>query len=343
MLSVGIIGCGGVVERRHLPGLLELPDVARITAMADIDEARLNALAGLSGVAPSHRYGNAHDLLAAETLDLLIVATPLVYHEEAVLDAAGRVATVLVEKPLSHDVASGERMVEACERAGTRLGVVHNELLRPSVEAAAELLASGQIGKPFLYRNELLGSSHRPGRGTDPDWRTQRAYGAGGCLIDNAYHAIYLAERLIGSPVATVQAQIDTFTHEYDVEDTAFVLLRHAGGGLTSLQSSWGIVSGRYTATRVHEVHATGGSILFEREGAAFSVAKPGQEKPEPSPVAPERSDDAGHWVFRDRFLDAVISGQPLPTTGLDALHVLAVIEAAYASARDGCAVTVSS
>ena len=148
MLSVGIIGCGGVVERRHLPGLLELPDVARITAMADVDEGRLAALAELAGVAPGHRYGNVKELLAKETLDLLIVATPLVYHEEAVLEAAGRVPAVLVEKPLSHDVASGERMVEACERAGTRLGVVHNELVRPSVEAAARLVVCSQIGTP---------------------------------------------------------------------------------------------------------------------------------------------------------------------------------------------------
>ncbi len=46
MLRVGIIGCGGIIERRHLPGLLELRDTVEIKAMSDISAERVDLLAG---------------------------------------------------------------------------------------------------------------------------------------------------------------------------------------------------------------------------------------------------------------------------------------------------------
>jgi predicted dehydrogenase len=162
-------------------------------------------------------------LLAREKLDLVIVATPLAHHEGPVIEASGHVPTILVEKPLAADVATVDRMMAACEREGTQLNVVHNQLFRPAIQTAA-LIASGDFGKPFLYRDEMLGASHRPGSGTEPNWRTQRVHG-GGCLIDNAYHSIYTAEKLLGAPLTSVQAQTGTYAHDYDAEDTALVIM----------------------------------------------------------------------------------------------------------------------
>jgi predicted dehydrogenase len=61
----------------------------------------------------------------------------------------------------------------------------------------------------------MLGAGHRPGSG-------------GGFIIGNAYHSIYTAEVLLGAPVMSVQAQTGTYSHDYDVEDTAMVIMQHA-------------------------------------------------------------------------------------------------------------------
>jgi len=45
MLNVGIIGCGGINERRHLPGLMELIHTVRITVMSDISAEHVALLA----------------------------------------------------------------------------------------------------------------------------------------------------------------------------------------------------------------------------------------------------------------------------------------------------------
>ena len=343
MLRVGIIGCGGIIERRHLPGLLELGDRVRLVAFSDISADRVNLLADRAGVGTEHRYADYRELLDRETLDLAIVATPLAYHEAPVVEAAGRVPVVLVEKPLAHDLATAERMSMACEREGTQLAVVHNQVFRPAVVEAARLLATGEYGKPFLYRDEMLGASHRPGSGTDQDWRTQRGHAGGGCLLDNAYHSIYTAEYLLGSPVGSVQAQTGTFTHDYDVEDTALIVMQHQNGALSSIQAGWSITAGRYVARRVYELHASAGSFLFDHEDAPLAVFRPGQEGWEAPEVAPERGDDAGYYAFRDRFFAALDAGDPLPVGAAEARHALAVVEAAYDSARTGASTAVTA
>jgi predicted dehydrogenase len=116
MLNVGIVGCGGIIERSHLPGLMELSDTARITAMPDISAGRVALLSDRVGVSTGGRYTDYRELLAKEKLDLVIVATPLAHHEDPVIMAAGRVPTVLVEKPLAADGATVDRMMAACER-----------------------------------------------------------------------------------------------------------------------------------------------------------------------------------------------------------------------------------
>jgi len=341
MIRAGIVGCGGIVERRHLPGLLERSDAVQVCALADVSPDRLSLLAARANLSPGHCYADFRDMLAGESLDLLVVATPHAFHEAPVLAAAGKVPTIITEKPLTADLPSAERMIQAAEQAGTALGVVHNQLYRPAVETATEILRRGEIGEPFLYRVESLGPSHVVGRGIEQNWRTQSVRGGGGCLIDNGYHNVYVAEKLVGAPVVSVQGIARTYVHAIDVEDTALVFLHHANGATTSLQTAWSVVAGRGVAQGVNEIHATRGSICFEHSGRPVSVFRPGQAEPDWPDVIAERPDDYGYYAFRDQLLGALATGGALPVTGRDAYHILAVIEAAYEAARSGLSVEV--
>ena len=339
MLNVGIIGAGGIIERRHLPGLLETPDVARVCALSDISAERVDLLAERSGVATDHRYTDYRVLLANEDLDIVVIGTPVAHHEAPVVEAAGRVRAILVEKPIAVDLASTERMVDACRGAGTQLSVVHNQLHRPAVETAKELLDSGELGRPYIYRHEWLGSSHRVGSGAERNWRLKRVHGGGGCMLDYGYHVIYLAEHLLGERVTSVQAQVGTLAHDIDVEDTVFVTMRHENGAFTSFQCGWSIVAGLGAALLVNEIHASGGSIRFDHQGAPVAVIRPGDDDWDTPDVPEERPDDAGFFAFMQGFLSAVEAGAPPPISGEEACHIMAVIDAAYESARTGMAV----
>ena len=71
MLRAGIIGCGGITERRHGPVLASLNDRVKIEALADLAQERTELMGGKLGVAAEHLYTNWENMLAQEELDLM--------------------------------------------------------------------------------------------------------------------------------------------------------------------------------------------------------------------------------------------------------------------------------
>ena len=75
MLRAGIIGCGGITERRHGPVLASLKGRVTVIALADLAQERLALMGGKLGVASEHRYTDWEQMLANEALDLVHICT----------------------------------------------------------------------------------------------------------------------------------------------------------------------------------------------------------------------------------------------------------------------------
>ena len=56
MLRAGIIGCGGITERRHGPMLASLSNHVTVVALADLSQERLDLMGGKLGVASENLY-----------------------------------------------------------------------------------------------------------------------------------------------------------------------------------------------------------------------------------------------------------------------------------------------
>jgi predicted dehydrogenase len=99
-LRLGIVGCGRIVERGYLPALRELRGVA-LSGVADPDLERARLLARGAG---SLAYASAAELIAAGSLDAVVVATPAGRHLEVATEAAAAGLPSLVEKPPATDL-----------------------------------------------------------------------------------------------------------------------------------------------------------------------------------------------------------------------------------------------
>jgi len=337
MLRLGIIGCGRIMEQGHSPALQELTDQAQVISLADPSPERRNVLGGIFAVPAGSQYESADEMLSSEELDVVDIATPHAYHEAAIVSAAKAGVHVISEKPLATDLDEVDRILEAVEAAGVKLCVLHNYRYGPPSIKARELIAAGAIGDVFLVRMEGLGGGHYKGAtGFDPDWRTKSAKSGGGCLIDNAYHSIYQAREMMGSPVKSVFARVETYTRDIDVDDTAVLILNHENGGTSVLMVSWGVSAGGAGA---NEVHGTGGSIAFHRDGQPISLFDNALgEWSSPEPKADYPNSFAG--IMHDAF-DAIASGGKVPTPGAEARRNLEIIRAAYRSAEEGQVIEV--
>ncbi len=147
---------------------------------------------------------------------------------------------VLTEKPIATVPADAAAMVAAMRAANLRYGMCHNWFFYPEFILAHDLIQSGAIGKLGHAQFSLLGLPDHPGAAEyRPQWRHDAAEAGGGILMD-IVHAVYMSEWFLGSPVRTVSAVVDNLSHPGEsVED--FTLIHLAGDhGYTTVQLWWG-------------------------------------------------------------------------------------------------------
>ena len=111
-----LIGCG-FFSHNHMNGWRDLPG-AEIVAVCDRDEDRARAMAEKFGIAKA--YADAGEMLAAETVDFVDIATTAASHRPLVELAVRHAKTVICQKPFAENLADAEAMVAAAQRTHKR-------------------------------------------------------------------------------------------------------------------------------------------------------------------------------------------------------------------------------
>lgn len=140
-VGIGVVGLGywGPNIVRNLVGL----PGARLVALCDLDRASLAAAA--RRFAPDWTTTRFDDLLSEDSIDGVVIATPIATHRELVGAALAAGKHVLVEKPLA---ASTPQALELLAMRGARqvLMIGHTFLYSPAVNAIRRLLRDGAAG-----------------------------------------------------------------------------------------------------------------------------------------------------------------------------------------------------
>ena len=123
-------------------------------ALYNRTRAKAAALAAEMGVPAV--YDDAEELLRREHLDFVDIITDPGTHERFVTLAAGRVPSVICQKPMAEDLAAAERMLSACRRAGTTLYVHENWRWQAPIRALKAVLDEGRLGRVFRARIEMV-------------------------------------------------------------------------------------------------------------------------------------------------------------------------------------------
>lgn len=344
MLRVGIVGCGGV-SRSHLSAYARI-DGVEVVAVCDVDLLRARAVAAEHGVAGV--YDDVEGVLG-HGVDLVSVCTPHPTHEPIVLAAARAGAHVLCEKPIATSLAAAERMTEACEAAGVRLGVFLQRRFWPAAQRMREAIASGRLGAPILGECTVLlerGSAYYAKDAWRGTWETD----GGGVLMTQAIHHLDLLLWMMGE-VAEVHGRVATFSHRdsIEVEDSATATIVFASGAMATVQATTAASPSlgarvRVTTSRGASVQllefpeGTDGRLDVWAEGGAITEERPYPPGAEPHVEMPEinRRLAPHHATQVADFVAALREGREPAVTGREATRVLRTILAIYESARTG-------
>lgn len=181
-LRVGMIGCGLVMELKHMVVLQSVPD-AVVIAVADTDAGRLQRVADTFHIAT--RCADPLELLAHPDIDAVAVCTPPEQHAALVLAALDAGKHVLVEKPLALDLDECDRMVERARRSDRKVLVGFHMRWHRQTRYARDAIRAGSVGAVELVRG-VWTNALRLDREL-PEWRGHRETG-GGALIELGVH-----------------------------------------------------------------------------------------------------------------------------------------------------------
>ena len=325
----GILGAGKIAESQMAPAICAAPghELAVVTRR---EQEAAQRFADRHGA--QRAYDRVEALLEDDQVNAVYVATPPHLHARETVLAAEAGKHVLCEKPMALTTGEARAMIDACQANGVMLTICHYQRFNARHQRIRSLLEEGAIGQVTAAR---INFSDRfpPQPGV---WHHDPEISGGGPVMDLGIHCIDLLRFLCG-PAESVAALVETLVDSSPVADTATLLLRLASGAQAVITSHWTTANHEPERANGLEICGTEGSIaaapisakdsagtlqVLTADGVRDYAVEPGGPRP--------------HVALLAAFGDAVAGKSPNPIPGEDGFAGLAVVEAAYESARRG-------
>jgi predicted dehydrogenase len=253
IVKIGIIGCGGIANQKHMPSLSKIENV-RMVAFCDLIPERAQAAKEKFGTPDAFVCTDYRELLAIKDIEVLHVLTPNREHSEITVAALKAGKHVMCEKPMAKTAEGARKMCEAARESGKKLAIGYQHRMKPQARIAKEYIESGALGE--IYYANCLAIRRR---GT-PNWGVfldEDAQG-GGPIIDIATHSLDLTLYLMNNyePEMVVGKTHKKLEHPEEgniwgdkgvsttpLEEAACAFIRMKNGATILLETSWALTT----------------------------------------------------------------------------------------------------
>ena len=352
-VRIGIIGCGGIANGKHMPSLKKLPDVEMV-AFCDVVEERAQKAAREYGVEGAKVYTDYKELLKDKTIDVVHVLTPNKQHSFITVDALEAGKHVMCEKPMAINSAEAKKMLDAAKRTGKKLTIGYQSRFRQDSMYLKKVCENGELGDIYYARAQAIRRRAVPTWGVFLDAENQ----GGGPLIDIGTHSLDLTLYLMNNykprmVVGTRYKKVENpecvnpwggwgKDENTTLEDAAFGFIVMENGATITLEATW--------ALNTDEPIPEGSCRLCgSKAGASIRPNQVIINKGEFGRLEEIRPDmSAGGVAFYDgvketppiteqrRWLDAIENDADPVVLPEQACVVSEILEAIYTSARTG-------
>lgn len=339
-LRVALIGYGYAGKTFHAP-LIGSVSGLELATVVSRDAAKVHA-----DLPKVHVVADARAAIEDPDISLVVIASPNDTHSPLARAALEAGKHVVVDKPFALDLTQARELAAVAERQGTLLSVFQNRRWDSDFLGVQQAMASGLLGEVKHFESHI--DRFRPQ--VRARWREQVGAGSG-LWYDLGPHLIDQALVLFGLP-DRVLASLATQRDGGEVSDWAHVVLIY-GVRRVILHASMLVAGGSPRFT----VHGTQASLVKTRadrqEAQLLEGLHPGEttwgEDPDPMLIydgegkvnrRPAPVGDQRQYYMGVR--DAVLGHATNPVTPLQAITVMAVLEAAMASSANGRAMALS-
>jgi predicted dehydrogenase len=335
--GIGIIGLG-MASLPHGKSLQALSDRVDVKAVFSPSAERRESFSSRFSM-PA--VSQVQDIVDNPAINAVLLLTPPNSRLELVKALAGRGKHILMEKPVERTTRAATQIVECCEAAGVKLGIVFQHRFRQGAVALRERLESGDLGS--INAVQIVVPWWRPQSYYDEPGRGSYERDGGGVLISQAIHSLDLMLSLAGpvSEVASVSGT--TNLHQMESEDFVGAGLRFQSGAVGSLMASTANYPGDAEALTIigskGSATLTAGELALKfqdgrTEHIGETVGSGGGADPMDFP-------HDWHQALIEDFLDALDNGRDPRCTGRQALHVHRLIDALVLSSKERRHITI--
>ena len=250
-VKVGIIGCGGIGQNKHMPSLHKLPNV-EIVAFCDLVEERAQMCKEKFGTPDAFVCTDYKQLLAIEDIEVVHVLTPNREHAQITVDALYAGKHVMCEKPMAKTAEGARQMVAAAKATGKKLAIGYQHRMKPQAQYAKEYIESGALGEIYYANCYAIRRRATPNWGVFLDAEAQ----GGGPIIDIATHSLdltlylmnnYEPEMVVGKTHKKLEHPEagnvwgDNGVSTTELEEAACAFIRMKNGATIMLETSWSL------------------------------------------------------------------------------------------------------
>jgi predicted dehydrogenase len=232
-----MIGCGEMA-RYHLTNIFDPRNNTVFPVLCEPDPAQYRATAEVFEEAGRPVPPNEPDLTRlldqyAGQLDAAFIITPHAYHHDQTVACMEAGLDVLLEKPMTMDVAEAQSLIKARDRTGRLLVVAFNGSLSPRIGKARSMIRAGEVGQIRSISATVWQNWRELTTGT---WRQQPEIAGGGFLFDTGAHMLNTVADLAGEDIVRVAAWLENRGAPVDID--AVVMARLASGAMITLHAS---------------------------------------------------------------------------------------------------------
>ncbi|MGV8138894.1 MAG: Gfo/Idh/MocA family protein [Mangrovibacterium sp.] len=335
--NFGIVGAGNIADF-HAKAIRNLYNT-NLIGICDTNPKKAKTLAEKYSC---KIYNDKSEMLQSSEIDIIIVATPSGAHMEPVIEAAGYGKHVVCEKPLEISLERIDKMIEAHEKHGTRLGAIFNyrfndvvRFLKNAVDTERfGIITNASVYVPWWRNNEYYKNN----------WRGTWNLDGGGALMNQSIHMVDILQYMVG-PVDSLQAYTATLGHaQIEVEDTAVAILKFKNNALGMIYGSTASFPGQF---RRLEITGTQGTVIIEEN--SIKVWQFADEVAGDSEIIKRYSTIDGRGGVSDptailfephakniaAFIDSLEKGKPFEIDGKEARKSVEIILGIYKSAKE--------
>lgn len=350
-LKIGIIGCGGIANGKHMPSLAKLDNVEMVAFCDIIIDKAVRAM-GMYGNDDSKIYEDYKEMLKDESIDIIHVLTPNRSHSEISIAALEAGKNVMCEKPMAKTYVEAVKMCEVAEKTGKKLSIGYQNRQTPEAQHLKNACVRGDLGEVYYAK------AHAIRRRAVPTWGVflNEFEQGGGPLIDIGTHALdltlwmmdnYKPKYVVGNTYHKLSGKENAANAwgpwdpaEFTVEDSAFGFITMENGATIVLESSWALNSLDVGEAQTTLCGTEGGADM--KDGLRFNGEQFGdlyQTKAELGSGGVAFYDGASESPA-DRearlWIDAILNDTDPIVMPRQALVVSQILEAIYESAETG-------